>query len=227
MKIRMKDYVEGRFMKKLLLIYILILGIIFIAGCIGEEKIDTETPTSHQINQESDTQITDSILKPSDVPGLALDPNYEFLAVPKNMLFVHGNGTNLKKYKDALPIGYRNVGEDSLWKDQSGRAVGVDLARYDSEPSALIESYANAVDYYEKELGEGSLNIDYDYDWGDPHIGDYSFYVATTEHNTGIQTTRLSLVYNNDCASVVVTDEEGKSKKEAIRIAKIIKSRLD
>ena len=227
MKLRIKDSVEGQFTKKLLLTCILILGIIFIAGCIGEEKTDTETPTSHQINQESDTQTTDSILKPSDVPGLTLDPNYEFLAVPKNTLFVQGNETNLKKYKDALPIGYRNVGEDSQWKDQSGREVRVGLARYDSEPSTLIEYCANAADYYEKELGEGRLSIEYDWDWGDPHIGDYSFYRTTTDHNTGIQRTLLSFVYNNNYAGVDVTDEEGKSKKEAIRIAKIIKSRLD
>jgi len=227
MKLRIKNSTEWPFMKKLLLTCILIMSVLFIAGCIGDEKTDTSTPASSQISQESDTQTTDSTLKPSDVPGLTLDPNYEFLAVPKNTLFVQGNETNLKKYKDALPIGYRNVGEDSQWKDQSGREVRVGLARYDSEPSASIEYCANTADYYEKELEEGRLSIDCDWDWGDPHIGDHSFYRTTTDHNTGIQRTQLSFVYNNNCAGVAVTDEEGKSKKEAIRIAKIIKSRLD
>ncbi|KAF5417016.1 MAG: hypothetical protein C5S48_01305 [Candidatus Methanogaster sp.] len=121
MKLRIKDSVEGRLMKKLLLICILITSIIFIAGCIGEEKTDTDTPASSQISQESDDQTPDLILKPNDVPELTLSSS-ELWAVPKNTLYVVpqntlnilGNATNRKSYGDTLPIGYRNVGENSL-----------------------------------------------------------------------------------------------------------------
>lgn len=229
MKLRIKDRVEGRFMKKLLLTCILVIIIIFIAGCIGEEKTDAGTPASSQISQESDARTTDSVLKPSDFPGLTLDLTHVFWAVPKNTVYVYGNVTSRESYEDTLPIGYRNVGGSSGWKDQAGRIVSVELARYDSVPSALIEYYDNdnAADYYEKNLGEGMLSSDYDYDWGDPHIGDHSFYLILTDPNTDIQITNIFFVHNTNYVIVYVTDEEGKSKKEAIRIAKIIKSRLD
>ena len=47
MKFKIKDSIEGIFMKKLLLLGI-IVGIIIVSGCIGEEKTKSETP----INQE-------------------------------------------------------------------------------------------------------------------------------------------------------------------------------
>ena len=226
MKLRTKDPVEGRFMKKLLLTCILIMSIIFIAGCIGDEKTDAGTPASHQINQESDGQTTDSILKPSDIPGLTLD-RHEFWAVPKNMLYVC-NETGRTSYTNTLPMGYRNVGEDSQWRDQSGREVRIILNKYDSAPNHAIESLTNttARDNYGEVIAE-HFPDGFDYDWGDPHIGDCSWYLASTDQSTDIQTTGIWLVYNNNYVTMSVIDEKGKSKKEAIRIAKVIKSRLD
>jgi len=237
MKFGIKGSAEGRFVKKLFLTCILILGIILIAGCIGEEKTNPETPASHQITQESDTQTANSILKLSDVPGLTLNPDSEFWAVPKNMLYVVpkiplnivGNGTNRKRYRDTLPIGYRNVGENSLWTDQSGRSVRIFLSKYDSDPnSELIESFTDLKDNFEEEyVAKREYEPNTDYEGGDPHIGDYSVYGTQTDTNTDIQITQISFVYNNNWVNVFVEDEKGKSKKEAIRIAKIIKSRLD
>jgi hypothetical protein len=229
MKLGIRGYVEGRFMKNLLLTCILIGSIIFIAGCIGDEKTDAGTPASSQITQESDDQTPDLILKPSDVPGLTLG-SYVFRAVQKNALYTSDDSwTDTKEYKDALPIGYRNVGETSSWSDQSGRALTIMLLKYDSYiDTASTDNYAaDAADRYEKELEKGILSTGYERDWGDPHVGDYSFYVATTDPNTSIQTTKITFACNNYVAVVFFTDEEGKSKKEAIRIAKVIKSRLD
>ena len=226
MKLRINDSTEGQFMKKLLLTCILIVGIVFIAGCIGGEKTDAGTPASSQISQESDAQTTDSILKPSDVPGLTLD-RHEFWAVPKNTLYVW-NETGRTRYTNTLPMGYRNVGEDSQWGDQSGREVRITLNKYDSAPNRAIESLTNttARDNYGEEIAKHAPD-GFDYDWGDPHIGDCSWYSASTDQSTDIQTTLIVFVYNNNHVMMWVTDEKGKSKKEAIRIAKVIKSRLD
>ena len=229
MKIGIKDRVEGRLMKKLLLTCILIVSIMFIAGCIGEEKTDAGTPASSQISQESDDQTPDLILKPSDVPGFTLG-NHVIRAVPKNALYVWDNATTTRKeYGDTPPpIGYRIVGEDSDWQDQTGRKVEVEWTKYDSAPNRVIESLTNttARDNYGEVIAE-HFPDGFDYDWGDPHIGDCSWYHASTDQSTDIQTTSIVFVYNNNHVIMGVTDEKGKSVKEAIRIAKVIKSRLD
>lgn len=230
MKIGIKDRVEGRLMKKLLLTCILIMSIIFIAGCIGEEKTDIGTTASSQISPEYEDQTPDLILKPSDVPGLTCD-RYSFLAIPKNTPHEYGDRSESIEYEDILPIGYRNVGEHSSWMDQLGRRVTVSLHKLDSSPSEFIEAYTNNKDQFEKDREEYYLKLTEtngcDYDWGDPYIGDWSNYLGTTNQNTLIQEISLQFIHKNNWVEVSVIDEEGKSKKEAIRIAKIIKSRLD
>ena len=233
MKLKVKDYTEGQSMKKLLLYCILIVGIVFIAGCIGEEKTDADTPASHQNNQESDDQTTDSILRPSDVPGLTLDPNCRFWAVPKNTLYVSNDESNRETYGANLPIGYRNVGENSQWMDQSGRCVGITLSKYDSSPSTLIRyiTYLKGLskeEYIQDSIGLwGEHGPGIDVDLGDPHIGDCSVYWKYNDTNTDIQSTRIMFVYNNNYVVVFVKGEKDKTKEEAIRIAKIIINRLD
>jgi len=120
MKLRITDSTEGLFMKKLLLTCILIMSVLFIARCVGDEKADAGTPVSSQINQESDDQTTDSILKTSDVSGLTLMHDREFWAVPKNTLYVCGNETDRKRYTNTLPMGYRNARENSQWGTNQG-----------------------------------------------------------------------------------------------------------
>jgi len=223
MKHRIKDSVEGRFTKKILLTCILIVGIIFIAGCISEEKTDAGTPASSQISQESGDQASDLILKPSDVPGLTLE-DYSLIAVSKSSIHTFKNESYNKEYayKDVLPLGTRNVGQYSTWVDESGRAIFVRLDKYDSDVPIkdfkVDFTYTTEGIQKSKEMG---------IDMGDPHIGDCSFYWTTTDLNTDIQTTGVVFVYSTNHVGVQVTDEEGKSKKEAIRIAKIIKTRLD
>ena len=70
-------------MKKLLIICILIVSLVFISGCASDEQTSSEIITSSQNNQESDTQNPELIIKQSDVPGLSLN-GYNFYAVPKS-----------------------------------------------------------------------------------------------------------------------------------------------
>ena len=194
----------------------------FIAGSIGEEKTDAGTPASSQISQESDDQTPDSILKPSDVPELTLDHSY-FTALPK-----YGDAEGIM-YKDALPTGYRNVGEVLMWSDRlDRRVVSVKLVKHDSySNSKLIELFTDSEDNYKEEFAKREHEPNTDYYWGDPHIGDCSWYLASTGQGTGTNWTRLQFIYNDNWVDVSVKDEKDKSKKEAIRVAKIIKSRLD
>jgi len=219
-------------MKKLLIICILIVSIIFISGCASDEQASSDISTSSQSNQESDTQSTGSILKLSDVSGLNSE-YYKFYSVPKNMLYVPSEygisgpenmihrGTN--EYTDTLRVGYRNVGEESRWSDQSGKKVIISVVKFDSDPnSSLMESFTK-----EKEVwGQGSEKSDELY-ISDPHIGDYSYYLSYISPDTDLQEIKLKFIHGNTYALVMVEDEKGISEKTAIRIAKIIESRLD
>jgi len=234
-------------MKKSLIICILIIGVIFISGCTNEEQ--TETPISSQNSRESATEPTGSILKSGDVIGFTF--SYHFYAVPKNTLFVCNNdnvkslggiGGNLplnkfgaKGYTDTLPLGYRNVGEDYTWDDQSGKLVSVSVIKYDSDPdSLLIETFTNTKERQEKqfaefkELGELEKQEEYgDSDVSDPQIGDISYFVSLTDPETDIQLARIAFIHDTTHVSVMVADEKGISKETAIRISKIIEKRLN
>ena len=132
-------------MKKLLIICILIVSIVFITGCTSNEQANSEISSDYQTIQKSDTP--DLIIKSSDVSGLSL-VDYKFYSVSKSGFYDgESRGINSKEYTDALPLGNRNVGGCSIWKDESGRGVAVDIHKYDSDSG------------FNKEINELESNI--------------------------------------------------------------------
>jgi len=235
MKLEIKDSPEGRFMKKLLLICILIMGAIFITGCIGEEKPDTETLSTSQDNQQPNSQTTELLLKQNDLQGYALT-SYSFKAYPKVTEFYLNNQKFLTKYSDVLPEGKRNVGQSMEWQEMAdqGLTVTADLTKYDSNSG--LEDYLELTEtmMHESlnELGSEKKEefiTGYGFEEGNPDIGDHSYYksMAYAGPSTGIHATDLTFYYKNCLCQITVLDAKDKSKNEAIRIAKIIESRLD
>lgn len=259
MKLGTKDSPEGLFMKRLLLTCILIMGSIFITGCIGEEKTDTDTPASSQISPESDDQTPDLILKPSDVPGLTLIEHH-FKAVPKSneynfsMLQIDKiNETTLlyvfalpggiihqaSEYQTVLPLGTRNIGQYSLWGDESGRKIEVCLVKIDSDSFSeyFIKAWDELADHINQHPNLEDRNhwlrddeVDYMVNNKvDVNIGDCCYYHPSFDHqnNPDVEKIDLVLIHKNCYVTISIIDEKDKSVKEAKRIAKIIKSRLD
>jgi len=64
-------------------------------------------------------------------------------------------------------------------------------------------------------------------DFGNLNIGDFSLYYSYTNVNTDIQDTIIYYIYKTNFVRVSVTDKNDKSLNDAIRIAKLVKSRLD
>ena len=248
-------------MKKLLIIF-LIVSVIFISGCTSEKITNSETSIDSQNNQQSDTQNPELIIRQSDVPGLSLN-GYNFYAVPKStpeiglddynidevnetnvMLILMIPGMGLpgmgpdklgQEYDNVLPIGTRNVGQSSTWKDESGREVKVILRKFDSSKSFhnyYAEAWDFLVDYANQnpqKLSDGGwITMDYINNKVDLNIGDYSYYISKqNQYNPDVQETSLMMLYENNCVSISVKGEVGESENDAIRIAKKIKSRLD
>ena len=218
-------------MKKILLICIMIVSVMFISGCTNEGN--TETSMSSQNTPESNIQLTDSILKSSDISGYDSISNTLY-SVPKNTLYVpseyipgrfdHFSGA--KNYKDTLLMGHRNVGEVIGGGTQSGKKLFISVVKFDSDPDSFLRVWVNPMKevyepYSADELEAAGIYI------SDPNIGDYSHSQSGINPETEIQQTLIRFIHGNTFVFVDVIDEKDTSKKTAIRIAKIIDSRLD
>ena len=208
-------------MKKLLIIYILIVSIIFISGCTSDET-NSESSTSSQTNSQSDL-----ILRSSDVPGFVIQ-EYSFMSYPKDLSYNFNDEKFLTGYTDVLPEGKRNVGQYMKWEDKTNGRLTVAIRKYDSNSG--IEEYLKGQELLknnpmEKEEFE-QWKILTEFEEGNLKIGDYSYYLIIK--NTYGYTTKLNF-YNDYgvCQMIINLDNKDKSKNEAIRIAKLIESRLD
>jgi len=216
-------------LKKLLLICIVIVGIVFVAGCIGGKKATNSIES--QTQPKSNTQIPDLIIKQSDVPGLTLK-EYNFIEVPKNISFnytAYSEGVPQVEYKDVLRIGFRNSGQDSKWMDMSGpRGLDVVFRKFDSNDG--IEKLFADKQLYCENIKAGKIQTDEYSNNGcaSPNIGDKSFYTYYTyRNNRYIEATEVLFVRRNYLVIVKVGDLKGESVNESIRIAKIVERRLD
>ena len=229
------------------------MGLIFISGCVGEERTNSKTSTESQINQPSDTQSPDLIIKPSDVPRLNL-ASYYSISYPENSellfsdsyadsaggyIFFKGrvneneavDGLYNRRYTDILMLGQRKIGEYSRWSDEIGRSASVHHVRYDSNnnfPNATNhELYNIPIIEYLKFLEDSydSANTPDMIGYEDPEIGDYSLLVET-EINS-VRNTWIGYTYNDYIVDIEVKDDKENSRNEALRIAKIVKNRLE
>ena len=224
MKYKFYSDKEWAIMKKFLITYILIIiGIIFISGCTEENKPKSYIPKDILINQESGNQTPDLIIKQNDVSGFTL-VEYYFMAISNNSAYTFsghesGRATGMKNYIGSLPTGTRNVGQFSYWADKSGQEVRVLLIKYDSN-SGFERTFVPTLDNYKRnteKLKDIGVEVD------DPDIGDYSFYYNEIEKGN----IRLYFTHQNYYAEIEVADEKKNNLNESIRIATIIKDRLD
>ena len=140
---------------------------------------------------------------------------------------------NSEQYTDVLPIGTRNVGQTSQWRDESGRRVEVYLIKTDS--SSFNKYYAEGMDAIIDQVnkdpqqysGSWTLSTEDVNNMVHLNIGDYSYYIPRLDSkNPDIQQTDLVFLYKDNLVMVIVIDETDESISEAKRIAKKIKSRL-
>ncbi len=215
-------------MKKLLIICILIVSVIFISGCTSDDKTNSESFSSD--SQQSNIQETKLILNRGDVPGFTLH-SYHFKYHTKVTEYYLGDG-NPWTYSDVLPDGQRNVGQRMKWSDEEGHLVVVDLTKYDSnsgfEDFMKIDSIKQMQEMYGiKDSEINDFLIQMEFEEGEPKIGDNSHYSSMLNYNSDKHMTGLIFTYNNYLCNINVLNVKEQSKNEAIRIAELIESRLD
>ncbi|WP_406656636.1 hypothetical protein V7O62_12355 [Methanolobus sp. ZRKC2] len=222
--------------KNILMIFILIACLLF-SGCVSsEDEGISEASFSSETDSES-YPAPDLIIKPSDVPGLTLD-DYFFYAAPKSDIYTY-NSSRGSKYTDALPLVTRNVGEKSYWIDKSGRAVSVEIEKFDSDEGLefMFKRGYEWIEIFKTAMEEQDVQLQgAEYDTDTCNIGTNGFYSCSSpSEESDISYANLSdishtdlifMTSNNELVTVNVMDEKGKDLDEAIRIAKIIEDRL-
>ncbi|MDP2217390.1 MAG: hypothetical protein Q8J68_08900 [Methanolobus sp.] len=210
-------------LKNMFIIYVLIACVLF-SGCMGvDNKEVSEASFVSQTNSES-TQVPDFIVKPEDVPGFNLlayiiysvpeSDSFELSDIPK----IEGNLTS--HYPFASPKGVCNVGEATIWIDQSERGVSASIYKFDSD-LGIDEHFV-----YVKKIIDGKIPASEVVEFGSCSIGTECYY-NRIEQRSGFFTTQLTFfTSNNEMVIVGVTDDKEKSLDEAIRIARIVEGRL-
>jgi hypothetical protein len=224
MKRRIKDSVEGQFTRKILLICILIVSITFISGCIGEEKTDTGTQTSSQIS--IDSQTSDLLIKPSDLPKGYYTSEYTTYAISKGDSFEIRPNFNYydsinsdDKYEGEIPKGKKRVVTAFRVTNDDNSIQSIDVIICESDSSSRLKEF---MEYYisekkqygskERELIETNL------------VGDNSVLVLAELPERAY----LTFTFKNYLITIQTQAHEKETVREVtLKVAKAIERGLD
>ena len=154
MKLKIKDSVKGRFTKKLLLTCILIMSVLFIEGCIGEEKANSKTST--------DLQTSEPLIKPSDLPKGYYSSKYTTYAISKGESFdIHPNLSyyNIIDSNDAyegdIPKGKKRVATSLVLENEDIDDITFMVTILESDSESRLKEYISEYETsYKKSIEE-------------------------------------------------------------------------
>lgn len=212
-------------MKKLLIICILIITVVLISGCTSDEKSNSETSTG-------DAQIPDVIIKSDDVHGIPFKYSLLYVVPQNNNITFNGISfpdLDATKSDDVLPAGTKKVGENWYWDNGEGRMSHIIYIKYDSTDNFI--TWTDGLLFDVKDWKSKGTLIDY----GNPEIGDFSIWTESDEIDYGkseeidknIHATEVIFTYKTFIVRLSVIDDKEKSRDEALRIARLIKDRLN
>lgn len=230
-------------MKKLLLICILILSIIFISGCTSEEKTNSETSTN--------SHTSDLLIRPSDLPKGYYSSEYTTFAISQGNSFTiqnYGSGSDIfnseNMYEGDIPSGKKRISTTfKLSNNENNIPMNVFIYEFDSNSglqdffSSMESEYKKVKEEKEKMWDPNVSNLSYEYDLETSLVGDYSTQYTYFEQvdNEFIASGSLFFCYKNYLVWILVQqpgEGDGEAQKETIqketlKVAKAIKSRLD
>ena len=229
-------------MKKLLLICILIVSIIFISGCTSEEKTNSETSTN--------LQTSDLIIKPSDLPKGYYSSEYTTYAITQGDSFI------IQNFDFSSIFNSKNMYEGDIPSGKKRILTFFKLNNYDNDIPMVVnilefDSNSGLQDYFssleldikkvkeekEKMWDPNVSNLSYEYEIEASSVGDYSFQYTYFEQidNDFIAVGLFEFGYKNYLVKIIVQHQgegDGKKQKETIqketlKVAEAIKSTLD
>ena len=220
-------------MKKLLLICIVIVGIVFVAGCIGGEKASPETKTSTK------SQSIEYLIDPTNLVNGYYASDYTTYATSKLNSF-EGEFTdmgyggvypvsgqlNREPYEGNLPNGKKRIYTSfTLKNDDNSIQIGIGILESDSDLK-FKESFSNSFSNLTNKLKYiPNVNIENNI------IGDYSFlYTFKSSEGENNWVTMIHFSYGNYGINLrtICNSLDGKNcKSEGLKVSNAIISMLE
>lgn len=250
MKLKIKSSIEWIFMKKLLLICILLVGLIFISGCIGENKTNSKTSTDSHTS--IDLQTSEPLIRASDLPKGYYCDSYTTYAIPQFESFEIRPNFNYNyiinsknEYEGDIPKGKKRIATRfRVTNDDSNIQTNVlilesdsnsKLKEYISEMESVAIRLKDASEQTNIRRGGNLREIEVETDL----VGDNSILKLEShkfvdesgdEYLHGV-TAYLTFTSKNYVVSISGSDanaiEEETMRKETLKVAKAIESKLD
>jgi len=217
-------------MKKILIICILIVSIIFISGCTSEEKTNSETSTN--------SQTSDLLIKPSDLPKGYFSSEYTTYAISQGdsfeMLSDFFSVINSKnKYEGDIPSGKKRIA--TTFKLSNYDNIKMSVLIYEFDSNSGLKEYISGMEslIIEKQKEYETTPYPDFYKIEPSSVGDYSlqyFYGSYGEFDEKYygDVGNFIFCYKNYIVQISTSpDEKETIQEETLKVAKAIKSRLD
>ena len=211
-------------MKKLLLTCILLVGIIFISGCVGEEKTNSKTSTDSQTSVDS--QASEPLIKPSDLPKGYYSSEYTTYAVSKGESFeIRPNFEYYyiinqdDEYEGDIPKGKKRVAT-SFHVTNDDSSIQMNVLIFESDSSSRLKEHISEME---------ELLIGTECDTETNLVGDNSILMLVAWQAV-LTFTSKNYVVSIDMRTHTSEKEAIQKeimRKEILKVAKAIESKLD
>ena len=201
------------------------MGIIFISGCVGEEKINSKTSTDSQTS--IDSQASEPLIKPSDLPKGYYSSEYTTYAVSKGESFeIRPNFEYYyiinqdNEYEGDIPKGEKRVAT-SFHVTNDDSSIQMNVFILESDSSSKLKEWIS-------EMGELVIGVT-ECDTETNVVGDNSILVLT-EWQAALTFTSKNYVVSigmRDLSEKEAMQKKAIMRKEILKVAKAIESELD
>ena len=214
-------------MKKLLISCILIVSLVFISGCTGEEKANAQTSTESPSSEHVINPTT--ILKGYQSSGYRTFATNEMNSVIYDFSYYYSLDLERhgKLYEGPLPSDQKCTGTYfTLFNEENGIQMMINIWESDSD-SKFEDSFNDSLN------GHGSNSVKENYDQIETNlVGDYSFLGSVSSDEDGDERTLngLTFAHENYIVSIYAfgTNENiDLYRIEILKVAKKINSQLD
>lgn len=221
-------------MKKLLLICVIVLGIVFVGGCIEGEKATTSTVTD-------DSQSSGNLLNPSNLLKGYYSSNYITCAISKAESFeIRPNFSpydvcsDKNLYENDIPAGKKRVATRFNLANEDN-TIQMQVMIFESDSNSKLKEFISQMEEDQPSIRNDKRNVtrgsvgDFSFQYSIGYIGEYSEY---TREYSGWASSMIWFSVKNRVVSLKAGSlrkgvSQEKIQTETLKVAKAIKDKID